>query len=61
MANDRKRTDEEYIGPDRDRGTDTSDERIGSAGEEVRGIADDEDDFEDADDLDEDEDSDGSF
>jgi hypothetical protein len=62
MANDRKRTDEEYSGPDRDRVSETADERVGSPGDDVRGIAEDEEDFEDTDDLDDDdEDGDGSF
>jgi hypothetical protein len=63
MANDRKRSDEQYTGSDRDRGTDMNEERLrGGPLDDVRGIADEgEEEFEDTDDLNEEEDSEGSF
>ena len=63
MANDRYRTDEQLMGPERGRDSE-SDERIRNGiGEEVRGVADDEEDedFEDMEDIEDDDDSDGSF
>lgn len=62
MANDRYRTDEQLMGPERGRDSE-SDERIRNGiGEEVRGVADEEDeDFEDMEDIEEEDDSDGSF
>ena len=63
MANDRNRTNEQMAGPDRDRRSGLDEENMrGGTADDVRGIADEEDDeFEDADDLDEDEDSDESL
>jgi hypothetical protein len=64
MANDRNRTDEQYTGPQDERPSDLSEERVRNSGigEDVRSIADDGDEeFEDMDDLEEDEDSDSSF
>jgi hypothetical protein len=64
MANDRNRTDEQYAGPQDERPSDSSEERVRNSGigEDVRSIADDGDEeFEDMDDLEEDEDSDSSF
>ena len=63
MANDPKRSQDQYSGSDRDRGNDMNEERFrGGPGDDVRGIADEgEEEFEDTDDLIEDEDSDGSF
>jgi hypothetical protein len=62
MANDRYRTDEQRMGPERGRESE-SDERIRNGiGEEVRGVADEEDeDFEDMEDIEEEDDQDGSF
>jgi hypothetical protein len=63
MANDRNRTDEQYRGPASERESEPREERIRNGiGEDVRGVADDEDeDFEDLEDIEEDDDSDGSF
>jgi hypothetical protein len=63
MANDRNRTDEQFSGPASERESESGEERIRNGiGEEVRGVADDEDeDFEDLEDTEEDDDSDGSF
>ena len=63
MANDRNRTNDQMAGPDRDRRSSQDEENVrGGAADDVRGIADEEDDeFEDADDLDEEEDSDESL
>ena len=64
MANDRMRPDQEYTGPGEGRPSDASDDRARNPGlgEDIRGVAEDEDeDFEDMDDLEEDEDSDSSF
>ena len=62
MANDRNRTDgvEDATAP---RQPDMNDEPIrGGAGDDVRGIADEDDDeFEDSDDLEDEDDSDGSI
>jgi hypothetical protein len=63
MANDRER-DNSSSRPEEDRRTDMNEERSrGTAlGEDVRGLAQDEDeDFDDSDELDEDEEGDGSF
>ena len=63
MANDRNRTDDLYGGPDRERPTDTPEDRVrGGVGDDVRGVADEEDDeFEDTDDLEDEEESDESM
>jgi hypothetical protein len=66
MANDRKRSDDQYSGPGRGRQDEHSnDEQVrADVGDEIRGTADegDEEDFEDLEDLEEsEEDSDGSF
>ena len=63
MANDRYQTDEQLMGPERGREGESAEERIrDGAGDDVRGVADEEDeDFEDLEDLEEDEDSDSSF
>ena len=62
MANDRNRTDEQYMGPSNEREREPLDERIrDGVGEDSRGVADEEEDFEDMEDLEEDDDSDGSF
>jgi hypothetical protein len=64
MANDRMRPEEQYRGPEEGRPSDMRDEpaRNPGGGEDIRGIADEEEDFEDMDDLEEDdEDRDSSF
>jgi len=63
MANDRNRTDEQFSGPASERESESREERIRTGiGEDVRGMADDEDEeFEDLEDTEEDDDSDGSF
>ena len=64
MANDRMRPEEQYRGPEEGRPSDMRDEpaRNPGGGEDIRGIADEEEDFEDMDDLEEDdEDKDSSF
>jgi hypothetical protein len=63
MANDRYRTDEQFMGPERGRESESREERIRNGiGEEVRGVADEEDeDFEEMEDIEEEEDSDGSY
>ena len=64
MANDRMRPEEQYRVPDEGRPSDMRDERVRKpgGGEDIRGIADEEEDFEDMDDLEEDdEDRDSSF
>jgi hypothetical protein len=63
MANDRNSRDEQVTGPEGDRRRDVNEESLrGGTSDDVRGIADEEDEeFEDTDDLEEDEDSDGSF
>ena len=63
MANDRNRTDEQSTGPASERESEPREERIRNGiGEDVRGVADDEDgDFEDLEDIEDDDDSDGSF
>ena len=65
MANERNSRDEQYTGPERDdRASNIDEEKVrgGGSRDDVRGVADEEDEeFEDADDLEEDEDSDGSF
>jgi hypothetical protein len=63
MANDRTSMDEQYTGPERERRSNTDEEDVrGGTRDDVRGIADEEDEeFEDTDDLEEDEDTDGSF
>jgi hypothetical protein len=56
--------DEQYAGPGEERSSDTSEDRVRNTGigEDVRGIADEEEEeFEDMDDLEEDDDSDSSF
>ena len=64
MANDRNRTDEQYTGPASERESEPREERIRNGiGEDVRGVADDEEDedFEDLEDMEDDDDGDGSF
>ena len=63
MADDRNRTDNEYIGPAGGRQSGSDEESLRNGiGEDVRGVADEEDEeFEDMDDLEEDEETDGSF
>ena len=63
MANDRYRTDEQFMGPERGRESESTEDRIRNGiGEEVRGVADEDDeDLEDMEDLEEDEDTDGSY
>ena len=63
MANDRNSRDEQSTGPEGDRRSNVDEETMrGGTSDEVRGVADEEDEeFEDTDDLEEDEDSDGSF
>jgi hypothetical protein len=63
MANDRYRTDEQWMGPDRGRESESRDDGIRNGiGDDVRGVADEEDeDFEDMEDTEEEDDSDGSF
>ena len=64
MANDRNRTDEQSTGPTSERESEPREERIRNGiGEDVRGVADDEEDedFEDLEDMEDDDDSDGSF
>ena len=64
MANDRNRTDEQYTGPSSEREREPLEERVRNGiGEDIRGVADDEEDedFEDLEDLEDNDDSDGSF
>jgi hypothetical protein len=64
MANDRNRMDEQYAGPGDERSSDTSEDRVRDTGigDDVRGVADgEEEEFEDMDDLEEEDDSDSSF
>jgi hypothetical protein len=63
MANDRNRTDEQYVGPSSEREREPLDERVRNGiGEDIRGVADEEDeDFEDLEDLEDNDESDGSF
>jgi hypothetical protein len=57
MANDRNRTDDLYSGPDRDPRTDMNEEPVRTgAGDDVRGVAEEDDEFEDSDELDEEDD-----
>jgi hypothetical protein len=63
MANDRNRTDEQYMGPSSEREREPMEERVRNGiGEDIRGVADEEDeDFEELEDLEDTDDSDGSF
>jgi hypothetical protein len=63
MANDRNRTDEQFMGPSRDREREPVDERVrDGGGEDIRGVADEEDEnLEDMEDLEDEDDGDGSF
>ena len=62
MANDRTSMDEQNAAPERDRSNIDEQNVPGTARDEIRGVAEEEDEeFEDTDDLEEDEDSDGSF
>ena len=62
MSNDRNRTDEQYTGPASERESEPRERIRNGIGEDVRGVADDEDgDFEDLEDIEDDDDSDGSF
>lgn len=63
MANDRYRTDEQFMGPEGGRESESKEDRVRNGiGDDVRGVADEEDeDFEDMEDIEEDDDSDGSF
>ena len=62
MANDRYRTDEQFMGPERGRESESEERIRNGVGEDVRGVADEEDeDFEDMEDIEEEDDSDGSF
>jgi hypothetical protein len=63
MANDRNRTDEQYMGPSSEREREPLEERVRNGiGEDIRSVADEEDeDFEDLEDLEDTDDSDGSF
>ena len=62
MANDRTSMDEQNAAPERDRTNADAENVRGNARDDIRGVAEEEDEeFEDTDDLEEDEDSDGSF
>ena len=64
MANDRNRMDEQYAGPGDERSSDTSEDRLRDAGigDNVRSVADgEEEEFEDMDDLEEEEEEEDSF
>ena len=63
MANDRNRTDEQYSGPASEGEREPLDERVRDGiGEDIRGVADEEDEtFEDLEDLEGEDDTDSSF
>ena len=63
MANDRYRTDEQLMGPERGRESESREDSIRNGiGDDVRGVADEEDEeFEEMEDSEEDDENDGSF
>ena len=63
MANDSNRADELYTGPDDDSRTDMNEDRMrGGVGDEVRGIADEDDEeFDEDEEMDEEEEDEGAI
>jgi hypothetical protein len=63
MADDRNRREDvdDYTGADPGRPSDLAEETIRGTGDEIRGIVDDDEDFDETEDLEDDQEGDGSF